>query len=215
MQYQPQPMQYQQLLNVSPVQNEPNNSLVSDVSHFEDDIEEQIEASTILLDNGQSKPQKITIKFRKERSGVTATTSFSHTVPSPVVSPPATKTPKQKKKKKRSSAKTATKPDVVHVDADEDDSQLLPPMLTSSNDSYTSAISTKASTKSKTKSSTHSKFEYGREEAPNRSWVAEFDDTDDENIATNGTATGTGVRFNFNGLASTPVRNNNNGAYRV
>lgn len=212
----PQPptptMQYEQHLSAAPpIQNEPNNSLVNNVNHFEDDIEEQIEASTILLDNGQSKPQKITIKFRKERSGVTATSSFSNTVPSPVASPSAIKTPKQKKKKKRCAGKTAMKAEII---ADEDESsQLLPPMLTSSNDSYSSATSAKGTAKSKTKSSTRTKFEFGRDSAPNQSWEAEFDDSDDENSSTNGTATKGSARFTFTGVASTPIRSNNNGRW--
>lgn len=204
-------MQYEQHLSAPPVHNnEPNNTLVNNVNHFEDDIEEQIEASTILLDNGQSKPQKITIKFRKDRSGVTATTSFSNTVPSPIASPSATKTPKQKKKKKRRATKSAMQTEII---PEEDDSQLLPPMLTSSNDSYSSATSTKATAKSKTKTSTRTKFEFGRDIAPNQSWAAEFDDSDDENNSTNGTATAGSARFTFTGVASTPIRSNNNGRW--
>lgn len=207
------------------------------MNHFEDDIEEQIEASTILLDNGQSKPQKITIKFRKERSGVTATTSFSNTVPSPIASPSATKTPKQKKKKKKGSAgKTAIKTD---EDADEDDSHLLPTMLTSSNDSYSNTTPRKNGLKktattwstveivgsadsrssvarpsdsSEAKSSARNKFEFGRDDTPNQTWATEFDDSDDENDSINGTATcSSSARFSFTGVASTPIRNNNNG----
>lgn len=199
------------------------------MSHFEDDIEEQIEASTILLDNGQSKPQKITIKFRKERSGVTATTSFSNSVPSPIASPSATKTPKQKKKKKNgTAAKMTTKTD---VDPDEDDSQLLPATLTSSNDSYSSPTPRKNGLKKAATTWSATEIVGGTDgrgsaarpsdsgevkpSAPTRTWTADFDDSDDENNSTNGTASGSSVRFNFTGVASTPIRNNNNGMSRL
>lgn len=64
-----------------------------------DDIEEQIEASTILLDNGQSKPQKITIKFRKEKPSGESPSQLPFSVATPQL---ATSTPKPKKGKKKS-----------------------------------------------------------------------------------------------------------------
>lgn len=148
-------------------------------------------------------------------------------MPSPVASPPTTKTPKQKKKKKKKgiAGKLAAKTD---VDADEDDSQLLPPMLTSSNDSYSNAATPRQNGVKKTTAlswsavemvgSTNSRSSVARptdsgevKSLPRPKFDIEFDESDDENNSTNGTATEDSARFNFTGVASTPIRNNNNG----
>lgn len=180
---------------------------------YVDDIEEQIEASTIVLENGTAKPQKITIKYRKEKAETMM---------------PSESTPKSKKSAKTKKPKKPSKQqERLPVIDDQSDEQSLPPIAfddtfneSASNDSYatpnkTLTKSSKAASKSKkSKARKTPKFEASYLQNEESCSTSDFNtlygkysnEANDETI-TNGTARN--VRFNFSGATSTPVANRN------
>lgn len=188
-------------MNGSPVTETPP------LNNYVDDIEEQIEASTIVLKNGSSKPQKITIKYRKEKSG--------NGKQVPLTDPLADveKTPKTKKTKKSKAKLTdltfANESDNSNLLNDEIDDQCNESM---SNDSYSTPSMASKSLKSK-KSKKATKFEpsflQNDESCSNSDFATlygKYSNGDTEEKAPNGSRN---VRFNFAGATSTPIRNNN------
>lgn len=179
------------------------------LNNYVDDIEEQIEASTIVLKNGSSKPQKITIKYRKEKSG--------NEKQVPLIDPLADveKTPKTKKSKKSKAKHTdlsfANESDNnSNLLNDENDDQCIESM---SNDSYSTPSTASKSSKLK-KSKKATKFEpsflQNDESCSNSDFATlygKYSNGETEEKAPNGTRN---VRFNFAGATSTPIRNNNN-----
>lgn len=180
------------------------------LNNYVDDIEEQIEASTIVLKNGSSKPQKITIKYRKEKSG--------NDKQVPLIDPLADvveKTPKTKKSKKSKAKHT----DLSYTNGS-DNSNLLNDEIddrcneSMSNDSYSMPNAANKSSKSK-KSKKTTKFEpsflQNDESCSNSDFATlygKYSNGDiEEKAAPNGSRN---VRFNFAGATSTPIRNNNN-----
>lgn len=179
------------------------------MNSFADDIEEQIEASTIVLKNGADKLQKITIKYRKEKNEME-----TQSVP-----PKMSKTPKTKKSKKpkaNDKNRTSTKP---NADSESENSTFmhndLDDPFTESNDSLsTPSLARKASRSRKPKAKTP-KFEptylQDDESCSNSDFTTLYGKYSNE--ATDGTVSNDGtksVRFNFSGATSTPIRNNNN-----
>lgn len=181
-----------------------------------EDIEDQIEASTIVLDNGQSKPQKITIKFRKENSTMTATTSITDTVPSHTILD--TQTPKSSRKSKKSKSKSNGSSKAVRSDYDSETQG----DLGLSNDSMASATSFKEAKSKGRKSAARAKcrrqepaFLENEESFSNSEFTAiyrKYNPIDEDAENSNGAAQtlGSAVRFSFSGATSTPIRNNNN-----
>lgn len=180
------------------------------VNSFADDIEEQIEASTIVLKNGTDKMQKITIKYRKEKLEDETQSVLSE----------FSKTPKTKKSKKPKSAnRTATKQNgdsesenstFMHNERHEIDDQ-----FTESNDSFSTPTLTRKATKSRKSKTKTPKFEptylQDDESCSNSEFTTLYGKYSNE--ATDGTVSNDGaknVRFNFAGATSTPIRNNNN-----
>lgn len=180
------------------------------LNNYVDDIEEQIEASTIVLKNGSSKPQKITIKYRKEKSG--------NEKQVPLTDPLADveKIPKTKKSKKSKAKLTdmsfGNGCDNSNLQLNEEiDDQCNESM---SNDSYSMPISTVSKSSKTKKSKKATKFEpsflQNDESCSNSDFATlygKYSNGDNEEKAPNGSRN---VRFNFAGATSTPIRNNNN-----
>lgn len=178
---------------------------------YVDDIEEQIEASTIVLENGSAKPQKITIKYRKDK---------------PETFMAAQSTPKTKKSAKTRKPKKMKQQQLAIIDEASIDEPSLPAIEfdetlneSVSNDSY--ATPNKSFTKSKTgkakksKSRKTPKFEasylQSEESCSNSEFTALYGKYSNEaNDGTLANGTARNVRFNFAGATSTPIRNHTN-----
>lgn len=176
------------------------------VNSYADDIEEQIEASTIVLKNGSDKLQKITIKYRKEKVEGDS---------QPVIS----KTPKTKKSKKSKTVVKNCSAVKLNPESESENSTFLDndDQFSESNDSFSTPLSrlTKSAKpkKSKTKAP---KFEptylQDDDSCSNSDFTKLYGKYSNSNEATDGTIHEAvrSVRFNFAGATSTPIRNNNN-----
>lgn len=213
---------------LQPMQQHTNTNGYDQCTNYakEDDLEEQIEASTILVDNGQSKPKKITIKFRKEKPSDSPSSGNRYTtVPSSVSQPSSAISmakPKKERRNNRPSGKRAAKaaePDPYYGDSAEDEGyygksqhmddaanvlQSLSNTPSSSNDS--TAASTPQTTK---KQSIAPSFLQNDESFSNSEFAAIYGNKYGANENGHPDANGT-KRLNFVGATSTPVRLNTN-----
>lgn len=169
------------------------------VNSYADDIEEQIEASTIVLKNGSDKLQKITIKYRKEKL-------------EGEVQPPV-KTPKTRKSKKPKSGDKNRSTVKSSLDSESENSTFINnEEFMESNDSFSTRSLTSKLSKSKKSKTKTPKFEptYLDDSCSNSDFTTLYEKYSNE--ATDGTTNevGRNVRFNFTGATSTPIRNNNN-----
>lgn len=174
------------------------------INSYADDIEEQIEASTIVLKNGSDKLQKITIKYRKDKAE-----GEIQAVPSSVLKTPKTRKSKKTKPsdKNRSSIKLGT-------ESESDNSQFMnnDDQFNESNDSFSTPSLTGRLSKSRKLKAKNSKFDptYLQDDSCSNS---DFTNLYGKYSNETGDATsneGRNVRFNFTGATSTPIRNNNN-----
>lgn len=173
------------------------------VNSFADDIEEQIEASTIVLKNGSDKLRKITIKYRKEKLEGEDT-------------PLAASKTKQKKPKKPKTGNNKSRSTVDNLECESEDSTFLNTdtgdQFNESNDSFSTPIQTIKSVKSR-KSRAKTKFDPSYLQDDESLSNSEFTTLYGKysNGATDGAVNETTgkVRFNFAGATSTPIRNNN------
>lgn len=193
--------------NAQPADDEgPTVTELKTVNCFADDIEEQIEASTIVLKNGSDKLQKITIKYRKEKAE-----SEIQAVPLSV------STPKSRRSKKTKSGDKSRMAVKSSLDSESENSTFMNnEEFTESNDSFsTPTLNSKLSKTRKTKTKTP-KFEptylQDDDSCSNSDFTTLYGKYSNETA--DGTATNEGgrnVRFNFSGAtSSTPIRNNNN-----
>lgn len=190
------------------------------LNSYVDDIEEQIEASTIVLENGSAKPQKITIKYRKEKAETLVPSSEPETEPS-------VKAPKSRKSKKTkakddgqqslvngSSSNNGSKTDIINLTNNDTEDQLNESL---SNDSYSIPSTVTKTSKSKRTRNKKSKFEpsylQNDESCSNSEFTSLYgkysNETNDGTIP-NGSDATRNVRFNFAGATSTPIRSTNN-----
>lgn len=179
------------------------------MNSYADDIEEQIEASTIVLKNGSDKLQKITIKYRKEKLDGDCNLSSAATTSALT---PTSKVQKEKKSK-RSKARGGTMP--ANLESESENSTFLEndDQFSESNDSFSTPLRVNKLSKSKkTAKSKLSKLDatYDSDSCSNSDFTKLYGKYSNE--ANDGTATESGrnVRFNFTGATSTPIRNNNN-----
>lgn len=175
------------------------------VNSYADDIEEQIEASTIVLKNGSDKLQKITIKYRKDKAE-----SEVQPVPASVLKTPKTK--KSKKSKSGDKNRSSVKPS---LDTESDNSQFMnnDDQFNESNDSFSTPSLTSRLSKSRKLKSKTPKFEPTYLQDDDSCSNSEFTNLYGKysNETTDATAVeGRNVHFNFTGTTSTPIRNNNN-----
>lgn len=188
--------------NAQPDEEGPTVTELKTVNCFADDIEEQIEASTIVLKNGSDKMQKITIKYRKEK----AEGEFQP-VPASVSTPRSRRT-----KKGKTGDKNRTK---SGLESESENSTFMNnEEFTESNDSFsTPTLTSKLSKSRKTKTKTP-KFELtylqDDDSCSNSDFNTLYGKYSNENADGTATESGRNVRFNFTGATSTPIRNNNN-----
>lgn len=172
------------------------------VNSYADDIEEQIEASTIVLKNGADKLQKITIKYRKEKAEAEM---------QPIPSIP--KTPKSKKLKKPKASDKNRSTVKSNPESESDNSQFMnnEEQFNESNDSFSTPNLTRKLSKTRKSRTKASKFEptylQDDDSCSNSEFTHLYGKYSNE---ANANESGRNVRFNFSGATSTPIRNNNN-----
>lgn len=182
------------------------------VNSYADDIEEQIEASTIVLKNGSDKLQKITIKYRKEKVDCGSDSNLSAATISTLP-----RTPKVQKEKKSKKSKVCSTVVQANVETESENSTFLEndDQFSESNDSFSTPSRANKSTKSKkTTKSKLSKLEatYLQDDSnscSNSDFTKLYGKYSSEANDGTGTESGRNVRFNFTGATSTPIRNNN------
>lgn len=185
-----------------PDEDGPTVTELKTVNCFADDIEEQIEASTIVLKNGSDKLQKITIKYRKDKAEGEIQAV-----------PPSVSTPKSRRSKKpKSGDKGRIK---SSLDSESENSTFMNnEEFTESNDSFSTPTLTSKLSKSRKGKTKTPKFEPTYLQDDDSCSNSDFNTLYGKysNEAADGTATegGRNVRFNFSGATSTPIRNNNN-----
>lgn len=178
------------------------------VNSYADDIEEQIEASTIVLKNGSDKLQKITIKYRKEKAE-------GEVQPLPPSISKTTKLKKSKKSKSGDKNRTVVK---SSVDSESENSTFMNnDDFIESNDSFSTPSLTNKSSKSKRSKAKTPKFEPtylqnddSCSESEFNTLYGKFSNEAADVLTTNEGGVRNSVRFNFTGATSTPIRNNNN-----
>lgn len=197
-----------------PIYNDliPSVTETKTINSYADDIEEQIEASTIVLKNGSDKLQKITIKYRKEKvedktSGGSDNGSLSTMIT------PTTKVQKVKKSKKSKINNASMQ---MNVETESESSQFHDDQFSESNDSFSTPNRINKLSKSKrTAKSKSSKLEptYLQDDSDSCSssgFAKLYGKYSEEANDSTGMESGRNVRFNFTGATSTPIRNNNN-----
>lgn len=177
------------------------------VNDYADDIEEQIEASTIVLKNGADKLQKITIKYRKEKLDGD---SQSET---PSISKPSQKGKKSKKPKLVSKNQSTMQ---TNVETESENSTFLEndDHYSESNDSFSTSSRTNKSSKPKKPKAKATKFEpsylQDDDSCSNSDFTKLYGKYSNEATDATINENSRNVRFNFSGATSTPIRSNNN-----
>lgn len=188
--------------NAQPQEIAPLVTETKTVNSYADDIEEQIEASTIVLKNGADKLKKITIKYRKEKAEAEL---------QPIPSIP--KTPKSKKSKKPKAGDKNRSTVKSNLESESDNSQFMnhDDQFNESNDSFSTPSLTSKSSKTKKSRAKGAKFEptylQDDDSCSNSEFTHLYGKYSNE---ANANESSRNVRFNFTGATSTPIRNNNN-----
>lgn len=177
------------------------------INNYADDIEEQIEASTIVLKNGSDKMQKITIKYRKEKMDGDISQSEPPSIPKPQKG-------KKSRKPKPGDKNLSTVQMIAETESENSTFLENDEQYSESNDSFSTPGRTNKLSKSKKSKAKTSKFEPSYLQDDDSCSNSDFtklygkysNETNDGTIAENSR----NVRFNFSGATSTPIRNNNN-----
>lgn len=192
--------------SAAPDEEGPTVTELKTVNCFADDIEEQIEASTIVLKNGSDKLQKITIKYRKEKAEGEI---------QPV--PPSVSTPKSRRSKKPKSGDKSRTAIKTSLDSESENSTFTnnDDFNGESNDSsFSTPTLTSRLSKSRRAKTKTPKFEptylQDDDSCSNSDFNTLYGKYSNEGADAATNEGGRNVRFNFTGATSTPIRNNNN-----
>lgn len=184
------------------------------INSYADDIEEQIEASTIVLKNGSDKLQKITIKYRKEKVECKTSGGSDNGTLSTMTTPTAkVQKPKKSKKSKLHSATNMQ----MNMDTGSENSTFYDDQFSESNDSFSTPLShisklSKSKKIAKSKSKLDPAYLQDDSDSCSNSGFTKIYGKYHSEEANDGIGieSGRNVRFNFTGATSTPIRNNNN-----